>query len=736
MESVEKKEMFYVLGMACAGCASAVQEVLSGREGVLEARVNFAAATVWITYDPIVVSPLALQQTVQEAGFDLVLEEDLLESLQQEEYLVLRRKTIGACVLALPVLILSMFFMHMLYVDWVMLGFTLPVLLIYGRGFFINAWRQLKHKHVNMDTLVAMSTGISFLFSLFNTFCPQFWEKQGLEAHVYYEAVVVVIALILLGRLLESKAKANTSIAIQKLMELQPKTVIRILEDGIEQEVPLKAIQVGDLLLVKPGEKIPVDGIVSDGVSFVDESMITGEPIPLEKAKGAKVFAGTINQKGSFRFVAEKVGNDTILSQIIKMVKDAQGSKAPVQRLVDQIAAVFVPIVMGIALLTFIVWMYWGGEGAFSYALLTSVTVLVIACPCALGLATPTAIMVGIGKGAEQQILIRDAESLEQFYRITTVVLDKTGTITEGKPVVTDVWWKPNVENSELLLILLSLEKCSEHPLAEAVIRFLEIDGKDMLPVDVFESLTGQGVKGIVAGHPYYIGNERLLQECAIEITDDQKKWAEISRMEGKTVTYFADAHQVLALIAIEDQIKKGSKDAVHRLQEKGIKVYMLTGDNALTAQVVAQRIGVDGFQAETFPGDKADFIRSLQQAGEKVAMVGDGINDSQALALADVSIAMGKGSDIAIDVAKIILLTSDLKTLLKSWNLSKRTVFTIRQNLFWAFIYNTIGIPLAAGILYPCCGFLLNPMIAAAAMAFSSISVIFNSLRIKTKKI
>lgn len=737
-ETQEKKEIFYVLGMSCAGCAANVQEALSVREGVKEAKVNFASATVMVEYDASKVAPADLQQTVRDAGYDLVLEEEenQAENLQWEAYQQLKRKTIGAVVLAFPVFIIGMFFMHMPYGDWIMLALTLPVLLIFGRVFFVNAWRQLKHGHANMDTLVAVSTGVAFLFSLFNTVWPEYWTSWGLEVHVYYEAVAVIIALILLGRLLESKAKANTTTAIRKLIGLQPKTVIRMQADGTEQEVPLKAVQPGDVLLVKPGDKIPVDGSVNEGVSFVDESMITGEPIPVEKSAGDRVFAGTINQKGSFHFVAEKVGGDTVLAQIIKMVQEAQGSKAPVQQLVDKIAGIFVPVVMGIALITFAVWMLAGGELAFTHALLTSVTVLVIACPCALGLATPTAIMVGIGKGAENNILIRDAESLEHLCKVSAVVLDKTGTITEGKPEVTDIFWSLQADAGQYMPVLLYLESRSEHPLADAVVARLAQEGIVASPEGEFESLTGQGIRGVVGGKRYYAGNRRLLQSFGIQGTSEQERQVEEYSREGKTVVYFADEERILALIVIADKVKEGSVKAIRQLQEKGLDVYMLTGDNAVTAGSVAAGIGLKNYRAEMMPSDKADFIKELQKKGEIVAMVGDGINDSQALAQADVSIAMGKGSDIAIDVAKITLITSDLNTIPKAWNLSRQTVSAIRQNLFWAFIYNIIGIPLAAGVLYPCCGFLLNPMIAAAAMAFSSVSVVTNSLRIKAKKI
>ena len=737
---MNEKKSFYVIGMSCAGCAANIQQALSERKGVIEARVNFAASDVIVEYNPALVSDKDLQKTVQEAGYDLLLENETepeqAEILQREAYDKLRRKTIGALLLSLPVFVIGMFFMHMPYGNWIMLGFTLPVLLVFGRDFFINAWRQLKHGHANMDTLVAVSTGVAFLFSLFNTLWPTYWTDRGLEAHIYYEAAAVIIALILLGRLLESRAKSNTSTAIRKLIGLQPKEVIRILEDGTEQVIPIKAVQPGDILLVKPGDKIPVDGSVTEGVSFVDESMITGEPVPVEKVTGTHVYTGTINQKGSFKFMAEKVGSETILAQIIKMVQEAQGSKAPVQQLVDRIAAIFVPAVIGIAALTFIGWMIAGGELAFTHALLTSVTVLVIACPCALGLATPTAIMVGIGKGAENNILIRDAQSLEQLCKVQAVVLDKTGTITEGKPVVTDIFWNPGIDLRHSMEVLLFMESRSEHPLADAVVLHLTEEGIKTNLKGEFNSLTGQGIQGMINGESYFVGNRRLLEMNGISRESEQAEQADACSLEGKTVVYFADSKQVLALIVIADRMKPGAVKAIERLQAEGIEVYMLTGDNRITARAVADSIGLKHFKAEVMPSDKADFVKELQQQGKIVAMAGDGINDSQALAQADVSIAMGKGSDIAIDVAKITLITSDLNAIPKAWALSKQTVAAIRQNLFWTFIYNLIGIPLAAGILYPCCGFLLNPMIAAAAMAFSSVSVVTNSLRIKAKKI
>jgi Cu2+-exporting ATPase len=518
-------------------------------------------------------------------------------------------------------------------------------------------------------------------------------------------------------------------------MGLQPKTVTIILEDNETREIAVEDVKVGFNLLVKPGEKIPVDGSVTLGHSFVDESMITGEPMPVEKKPGEKLFAGTINQKGSLNFKAEKVGSETLLAQIIRLVQEAQGSKAPVQKLVDKVAGVFVPIVILISILTFVAWMVLGANNAFTHALITAVSVLVIACPCALGLATPTAIMVGVGKGAENNILIKDAESLELAHKVDAIVLDKTGTITEGKPVVSDLVFADNNAKDELKSIILAIESLSEHPLAEAIVHYLQVGDTRPVKLDSFESITGKGVIGIYNGKRYLVGSLKFLKEYGVEENDD---FPISSRLQesARTVVAFSENNRIMGLIGITDKVKPGSKDAIKDLQDKGIEVYMLTGDSYQTAASIAKEINLKNFKAEVLPAEKAGFVKALQQQGRIVAMVGDGINDSHALAQADVSIAMGKGSDIAMDVAKMTLITSDLKYISKALKLSGKTVKTIRQNLFWAFIYNLIGIPIAAGILYPVNGFLLDPMIAGAAMALSSLSVVGNSLRLKRLKL
>ncbi|MGF6929346.1 Cu2+-exporting ATPase [Chitinophaga sp. W2I13] len=735
------KETFPVLEMTCAACAVSVESMLKSVPGVQDAGVNFANQTAWVQYDHAAVTPEMLQSSVRSVGYDLVIDkenqDEVKEEAQQRHYREVKQRTIWASVLSLPIVIIGMFFMNMPYGNWIMMALATPVVFFLGRNFFINAWKQARHRKANMDTLVALSTGIAWLFSAFNTIYPGFWHQRGLHAHVYFEAAAVVIAFISLGKLLEEKAKSNTSSAIKKLIGLQPKTVLLVDESGETREIPVSAVKVQDLLLVKPGEKIPVDGKLADGTSYVDESMITGEPVPVAKHAGDTVFAGTINQKGSFRFRAEKVGADTLLAQIIKMVQEAQGSKAPVQKLVDRIAGIFVPVVIGIAILTFVSWMVFGGDNAFTHALLTSVTVLVIACPCALGLATPTAIMVGVGKGAENNILIKDAESLELAHKVNAIILDKTGTITEGKPVVTDlVWHAPAHTHSAAQSVLYALEQQSEHPLAEAVVSYLKDNGAAFAKLSAFESLTGKGIQGTFEQTVYLVGNRKLMEENNVTIDPQQATQAAALQEDAKTVIYFAAGKQLLAVIAIADKIKETSREAIASLQKQGIEVYMLTGDNTHTAAAVARKVGLKHYKAEVLPSHKAVFVKELQQSGKVVAMVGDGINDSQALAQADVSIAMGKGSDIAMDVAKMTLITSDLNSIPKALKLSRKTVSTIKQNLFWAFIYNIIGIPIAAGVLFPVNGFLLDPMIAGAAMALSSVSVVSNSLRLKAARL
>jgi Cu2+-exporting ATPase len=738
------KKTFPVTGMSCASCAVSTESILKAQEGVVNAEVNFANASVAVEFIPEIIGPDEMKTALQTVGYDLVIDESedaqaQLENEQVAKLKSLQRKTLLAALFSLPVVVIGMFFMDMPYANWIMWALSTPVILVFGKQFFINAWNQLKHRNANMDTLVALSTGIAYLFSVFNTLFPEFWHSRGLDAHVYFEAAAVIIAFILLGKLLEERAKSSTSSAIKKLMGMSPKTVRIINDAGEEIVIPAASVKVADIVVVKPGEKVPVDGEVATGSSYVDESMISGEPVPVEKQTGDPVFAGTVNQKGSFRFKAQKVGGETVLAQIIKMVQEAQGSKAPVQKLVDKIAGIFVPVVVGIAVLTFITWLLLGGENGLTHGLLAMIAVLVIACPCALGLATPTAIMVGVGKGAENGILIKDAESLEKAHRINAVVLDKTGTITEGKPEVTDIVWQDSLDDADrkrLASVLLAMESRSEHPLAEAVVRFLKTGGTPAANLTGFESLTGRGVEALDGMFTYLAGNQTLLQDKGIILQEHLKETAEKLQQQAKTVIWFAAGNTAVAIVAIEDQVKPTSEKAVAALQEMGIEVHMLTGDNFQTAEAVAKKAGIRHFRAGVMPAEKADFVKNLQSQGKVVAMAGDGINDAHALAQADVSIAMGRGTDIAMDVAKMTLISSDLLHIPKAIRLSRQTVRLIHQNLFWAFIYNLIGIPVAAGILYPVSGFLLNPMIAGAAMALSSVSVVSNSLRLKFKRL
>ena len=734
------RKTFPILEMTCAACAVSVESMLRSTDGVVNAAVNFANQDAWVEYDPEITNPEKFQAVVRSIGYDIVITEEnkneLKEAARIQHYESIKKRTIWSSILSLPIVILGMFFMDLTWGNYIMLLLSAPVVFYFGKNFFINAWKQAKHGKANMDTLVALSTGIAWLFSTFNTFFADFWHQRGTHPHVYFEAAAVIIVFISLGKLLEEKAKSNTSSAIKKLIGLQPQTVTLVTENDQLKEVAFAAVQKGNILLVKPGEKIPVDGIITSGSSYVDESMITGEPIPVEKVAGKNVYAGTINQKGSFRFTAEKIGSETFLAQIIKMVEQAQGSKAPVQKLVDKIAGIFVPIVIGISILTFISWIIWGNENAFTYALMNAVTVLVIACPCALGLATPTAIMVGIGKGAENNILIKDAESLELSHNITAVVLDKTGTITEGKPAVSDVIFKDEQDMAELQSVLLAIELQSEHPLAEAVVRHFENTAIEPVALDKIESITGKGVLANYKNQQYLVGSPSMMKENKVILDESLQNNIQQLQQQAKTVIIFSKNGIARIVLAITDSIKEKSAFAIERLQKMGIEVYMLTGDNQQTAKAIAEQVGLKNFKAEVMPAEKAAFVEQLQKDGKIVAMVGDGINDSHALATADVSIAMGKGSDIAMDVAKMTLITSDLNSIPKAINLSKKTVATIKQNLFWAFIYNIIGIPIAAGILFSINGFLLNPMIAGAAMALSSVSVVGNSLRLKFSSI
>ena len=731
------KRTFPVLGMSCAACAVRMDKALNGRPGVCSASINYAAATAQVEYDPAVCSAESLKAAAQQAGYDLLIDagEDMEEEadrIRARKYEALKKRTLWAVALSIPVVTLSMVFMEVPGVKYAVWILSTPVIFGLGSGFFVRAWRQLRRGAANMDTLVAVSTGIAYLFSVFNLFFPEFWRSRGIEPHIYFEAGSVIVAFILLGRLLEERAKKQTSSAIRKLAGLQPKTVCILTESGGERIVPVTEIRSGDTVVVKPGERIAADGTVVSGGSYVDESMLNGEPVPVYKKSGEKVFAGTINRKGAFRFKADKIGTDTLLAQIVRMVQDAQGSKAPVQKLADRVAGVFVPVIIVFSVMTFAAWWIFAPENGFTYGLLAMVTVLIIACPCALGLATPTAVMVGIGKGAEKGILIKNAEGLEIARKVDTVVLDKTGTITRGQPEVVGMAWETDA--AEDRSVLYSLEKLSEHPLSEAVVRALK--GEEPVPVCDFENMAGQGIRGKAGGRMYYAGNAGLLAACGIMPGKSLRERADRWMREAKTVVWFFDEERAIAAIAVTDEIKETSVSAVARLHGLGIEIYMLTGDHAASAKRIAGEAGIRHYRSGVLPQEKASFVRQLQAEGRTVAMVGDGINDSAALAQADLGIAMGRGSDIAMDAAMVTVLTSDLLKIPEMIRLSQLTVRTIRQNLFWAFIYNLIGVPVAAGVLFPINGFLLNPMIGGAAMAFSSVSVVANSLRLRRKNI
>lgn len=731
------KTTYPVSGMGCAACAARIEKTLTTAQGVDTAVVNFANSTVSVSFNPSLTSPEALRKAVVDAGYDIIIEEGKvdLEEQQHEAYRSLRRRTIAAVLLSLPVVVIGMWFMHIPYANLIMFLLSTPVVFWFGRQFFIGAWKQLRHRSASMDTLVALSTGIAWLFSVANIAFAAWWESHDIHPHVYFEAAAVIIAFILLGKMLESKAKGNTTSAIRKLLGLKPKTVVIIQPDGSLSEVPVENVSKGDTILVRPGERIAADGVVTDGESFVDESMLSGEPLPVEKKKDSKVFAGTINGNGALKYRAVKTGDDTLLSKIIRMVQDAQGSKAPVQQLVDKVASVFVPVIIAISAISFILWLVLDPSSGFSHGLLAGVTVLVIACPCALGLATPTAIMVGIGRGAESGILIKDAESLEMAPKVNAIVLDKTGTLTVGRPMVT-AFEKVGVNPSDES-ILLAMEQRSDHPLAKAVTLFLEAR-PGLQPVEIldFENVAGRGVRASYDDMEYFAGNLHFMEENGIPVTESLLLRGKEMAEGANSVVWFAAKDSILALIAISDPLKPSSPAAVAELEKMGIEVYMLTGDNTSTAAAVARAAGISHVVADVLPQQKSEFVEQLRKEGKCVAMVGDGINDSAALAVADLSIAMGTGSDIAIEVAQMTIVGADLAKIPTAIRLSKATVRTIRQNLFWAFIYNIIGVPVAAGVLYPFNGFLLNPMIAGAAMAFSSVSVVTNSLLLKRKKI
>lgn len=735
------KKIIPVDGMHCASCAGNVQKCLLALPGVKKADVNLATNAVRLEYDSSVVSESAMKEAVHNRGFELLIDEAKPEEIARKASADYRNRlkwnTIGAWSVEVVMMVICWLIpISFLVKAWILCALAFIVILAFGRDFFYQAWKQLRVGSCNMDTLVALSTGISFLFSLANTLWPDFWTARGVQPYIYYESSVMIMAFVLLGRLMEERAKGRTDLAIRSLIGLQGKTAHLLIDDEVK-DVPVGQLNIGDIILIRTGEKIPADGLLIDGNGYVDESMVSGEAMPVAKGIGDKVLTGTLNQGGAFSIRIEQVGEGTFLSHIIQMVQEAQESKAPVQQLVDKVTAVFVPIIIGIALLTFIVWMIVGGTSSLAMALVSSMSVLVIACPCALGLATPTAIMVGIGKGAVNQILIKDASSLELLHKTDCFVFDKTGTLTEGKPVVVHQDWQPYATSFHRA-ILLAMESRANHPLAAPVISALL--NYNVAPVDIssFRQIPGKGLQAEYDGQLYWVGNERMRKEFLKEDNTFETDNSSLLSSEagGGTVIYFGSEHRLFARICFTDPVKSSASDMIKTLHSIGKKTYILSGDAEPVVAGVAKAVGIHSYKGGLLPEDKENYIRNLQRHGHIVAMIGDGINDSQALARADVSIAMGKGTDVAINTASVTLISSDLRSLVKACRLSDATIQCIRENLFWAFIYNIIALPLAAGILYPVLGIVLNPGIAAAAMAFSSVSVVSNSLRVRTKKI
>jgi len=757
--TVEQCEM-PLLGMHCASCAGRIEKTLGSSPGVVTANVNFATTRATVQYDPQVTSTESLRQVVRDMGYDVIesgsgggeaAEADMLEAqsrVHEAQYQRNKVKFFAALALTLPLAVLAMAghlvpamadFFNFPGRSWLELALTTPVLFWAGREFFTGAWAAAKHRVADMNTLVALGTLSAYVFSVVATIAPELLSVASVDGSgaghamaspvgVYYEVAAIIVTLILMGRLLEARARSKTSGAIQALIGLQPK-LARVLRDGKEQDIPIAEVRLGDNILVRPGEKVPVDGEVIDGASSVDESMLTGEPLPVQKKAGDTVIGATLNKTGSFRLRATRIGKDTVLQQIVRLVQQAQGSKAPIQRMADLIAGYFVPVVICLAIATFVVWFDLSPpDTRLNMAVLTFVSVLIIACPCALGLATPTAIMVGTGRGAQSGILIKGGEALETAHKLTTIVLDKTGTITRGVPSVTDIV-AVGTDQQTLLQLAASAEYGSEHPLGEAMVRSAEERGLPLLPAGGFNAIPGHGIEAVVEGRKILIGTALLLENRGL--ATDQVA-AHRMADEGKTPIFVAIDGVFAGIVAISDPIKEGSAGAVRRLHELGLEVIMLTGDNSRTARAIARLVGVDHVVAEVLPEAKGQEIKKLQDQGKVVAMVGDGINDAPALAQADVGIAMGGGTDVAIEAADITLVRGDLNGVISSIALSRATIANIKQNLFFAFIYNVLGIPIAAGVLYPMTGWLLSPIIASLAMALSSVSVVTNALRLR----
>ncbi|MBI2196373.1 cadmium-translocating P-type ATPase [Candidatus Daviesbacteria bacterium] len=731
---METKKTFPIKGMHCASCVRVIEKSLSEVAGVSSATVNLATEQASVTYDPKIVTDQVLSSAVEGVGYKAELEQKLKTDMEQKEekkkeLSKLRNKVVFSLVLGGVVVAGGFLGMP----AWMQLVLAAPVQFWAGLEFYKATIPALKHRTANMDTLVAIGTSVAFGYSAFVTVFPDVIRKVGVEPAPYFDVSTIIIGLILLGRYFEAKAKAGTSEAIKRLIGLQAKTA-RVVKDGQEIDIPISEVSAGMVIRVRPGEKIPVDGEILEGESSIDESMVTGESIPVDKAKGDSVVGATLNKTGTFTFQATKVGRDTLLSQIIKLVEEAQSSKAPIQRLADLISSYFVPVVIMLAIATFVLWYVVGPQPAFLFAMLNMVAVLIIACPCAMGLATPTAIMVGTGIGAEKGILIKDAESLETAHKVNTVVFDKTGTLTNGKPVVTDVLVQSaKFKVQSVLQAAASLEKGSEHSLAEAIVNKAEEEKIDLKKVEKFKAIPGHGVEGLIEGKKVVLGNRRLMQREKIQINE---KEIEKLENEGKTVMMLGVNGKLAGLIAVADTLKTSSKEAVNKLQKMGIEVAMITGDNKRTAQAIAAQVGIKRVLAEVLPDEKEKEVKKLQTEGKRVGFVGDGINDAPALAVSDVGIAMGSGTDVAIEAGDITLINKDLSSVASAINLSKKTMRTIKLNLFWAFGYNIILIPVAMGILYPVFQVLMSPILASAAMALSSISVVSNSLLLKKYKI
>lgn len=730
-------------GMSCAACVRRVENTLKSVLGVDDAVVNLASSKAVVTYDPGTVSVPQMAQALGQAGYELLTvaadsTEDPIELARKRDIAELQLKLAVGFVLTVLIHVLSMPHLFPI-VRSIPDAYILPVLFIMctpavfwvGSRFLVGAYKATRQGTSDMNTLVSLGALSAYVYSTAVMLFPAFFATAGVPAHVYFDGAAMIVTLILLGRYLEAKAKGKTSAAIKRLIELKPKSARVVREDGIEMDVPVDLLAVDDVVLVRPGEKIPTDGVVRSGASSVDESMLTGESIPVGKEPGEKVFGGTMNKSGTFTFKATRVGADTALAQIIRLVEEAQGSKAPIQRVADRVASIFVPVVMAIAVVTFVVWYFVVPDPIFSRALLNFVSVLIIACPCAMGLATPTAVMVGTGIGAEKGILIKGGESLEKAYRLTTVVFDKTGTLTRGEPHVTDVVASDGFSQAHVLTIAASMEAVSEHPLADAVVNKGRAEAIQVLPVEGFEALSGLGVAGTVQGSPVLLGNLVLMKQEGIALNGLDRK-SERLFSEGKTTVLVAERGQAIGLIGLSDVPRESAREAVQSLKQMGLEVAMITGDNAMTAAAIAGQLGIDRVLAEVMPAEKADEIRHLQHTGAVVAMVGDGINDAPALTAADIGIAVGSGTDVAIEAGDITLMHNDLKLVPSAIRLSFQTMKVIKQNLFWAFFYNSLGIPIAAGVLYPFFGILLNPVLAAAAMALSSVSVVSNSLRLR----